>query len=274
MMIGPLCKNHETTLSVLKRIKEVGFDAIELNDYMIARTPMFVRILTSMAGMPTGKGGKLDWVSLIRESGLEVSSIHTNLGALESRFDEVVKQAKSFNVKYLVITGMYRFDYTDRNSLDDLANRLNKAGAMLIKNGIFLLYHNHNVEFKRLDSGEFAYSYLVDRLDPEFVNLEFDSYWASESGVNIYSLMEKLGNRIRLHHINDRGNREKGPFMTPILKSDSMELGTGCLDLSSLLDIDRKNETEYVVLETHRNHIEKSRIKSLEISADYLNRNI
>ena len=42
-----------------------------------------VRLLTRAAGMPTGNGGKLDWHKLVRESGLSVVSLHTDLGSVE-----------------------------------------------------------------------------------------------------------------------------------------------------------------------------------------------
>lgn len=42
-----------------------------------------VRLLTRAAGMPTGSGGKLDWPGLVRESGLRVISLHTDLGSVE-----------------------------------------------------------------------------------------------------------------------------------------------------------------------------------------------
>ena len=69
MMIGPLCKDYKKTLELLKHIKEIGFDAIELNGYMIHKTPFIVRVLTKLAGMPSGSAGKLDWRSLIKEIG-------------------------------------------------------------------------------------------------------------------------------------------------------------------------------------------------------------
>lgn len=67
IMISPLCKNYEITLRILKEIKEIGFDGIELNSYMIHKTPFLVRMLTKFAGMPSGNGGKLDWHKLIEE---------------------------------------------------------------------------------------------------------------------------------------------------------------------------------------------------------------
>lgn len=274
MMIGPLCKDYNKTLELLKHIKELGFDAIELNGYMIHKTPLLVRLLTKLAGMPSGNSGKLDWHKLIKESGLEVASLHTDLGSLERDLESVANEAKSFNTKYLVITGMYRFDYTNKEQLSLLCERLNNVGEKVKKLGLSLLYHNHNVEFRRFSSGEFVYDYILDNVNPEYVNFEFDSYWASEAGVDIYSLLSKIGSRNKLHHINDRGNRKDGPFITPILESDSMELGTGTLNLAKLIELDKENKTEYVVLETHKNYIDGSRVKSMEISVKYLNENV
>jgi sugar phosphate isomerase/epimerase len=274
MMIGPLCSKYDETLSLLKKLKELGFDAIELNSYMIHETPFMVRMLTKMAGMPTGKGGKLDWHKLIKESSLEVASLHTDLGSLERETDKIISEAKEFNTKYLVITGMYRFDYSSIDELDKLISRLNIVGKKVSDNGLSLLYHNHNVEFNRLNNGQLAYEYLIDNLDPKYVNFELDTYWASEAGVNIYALGEKLNHRLKLHHINDRGFKTKGPYMTPIVKSDSMELGTGCIDLKTLLKNDIDNEVSYVVLETHKNFIDNDRMKSILISIKYLNENL
>lgn len=272
MMIGPLCRKYDDTLNLLKEIKDIGYDAIELNSYMIHKTPFLVRMLTKFAGMPSGNAGKLDWHNLIKESGLEVASLHTDLGSLERETEKIINEAKSFNTKFLVITGMYRFDYSSNKELENLVKRLNAIGQKVSESGLMLLYHNHNVEFKRLDDGKFVYDYLINNLDEKYVNFELDTYWACEAGVNVYSLCKKLGKRMKLHHINDRGFKNKGPYMTPILKSDSMELGTGTMDLETLLNNDKENDVEYVVLETHKNFIDNSRMKSIRISGEYLNK--
>ncbi len=274
LMIGPLCKNYKNTLELLKKLKELGFDAIELNSYMIHKTPLFVRILTSLAGMPCGKGGNFNWHKLIKESGLEVSALHTDLDSLTKDTEKIVKEAKEFNTKYIVITGMYNYDYSSIEKLDELVKRLNDVGKKISEEGLMLLYHNHNVEFKRLSNGELIFDYLVKNLNPSYCNFEFDTYWALEAGVNVYSLTKKLGKRMKLHHINDRGFKKNGPYITPILKSDSMELGTGTIDLETLIQNDLDNEVDYCVLETHKNFIDKSRMKSIEVSIDYLNKHI
>ena len=271
LMIGSLCKNEAATKDVLRSVKTMGYDEIELNGFMTHPTSFFVRMLTKLAGMPTGKAGKYDWKKLVRDAGLGVTSIHFDLGTLERDLTACIHEAKDYPTSRIVVTGMYRFDYADLKALEELSTRLNKVGEQLAQSGIELLYHNHNVEFKRVgEKNQFAYEILMERLNPDWVNFEFDSYWAAEAGVNVYSLMRRLGKRLKLHHINDRGSKEKGPYMTPIIKNDSMELGTGTMDLETLLQIDREAGVDTVILETHRNFIDGSPLRSLEISGQYL----
>ncbi|MBQ9155012.1 MAG: sugar phosphate isomerase/epimerase [Solobacterium sp.] len=271
IMLGTVTKNRDQAMDALNRIRKAGYDGIELNRFMIHPSSLMVRALTKAAGMPTGNGGKLDWHDLIRESGLSVISLHADLGSLEKETGEVIKEAKSFGTDTVVITGMYRFDYSDESVLKDLAKRLNQTGKVLKQNGLKLLYHNHNVELLNVKPGVRAYDILLGETDPEYVNFEFDSYWFTDSGADAKVWMKKLGSRMKLWHINDRGSRQNGPAMTPILKADSMELGTGNMDLDGLKEIALENGIEAAVLESHKNWIDKDPLKSIELSAAWLN---
>lgn len=271
IMLGTVTSNEAQARKTLEKIKAAGYDGLELNSFMIHPTGLLVRMLTKAAGMPTGKGGKLDWHALLAESYLGVSSLHTDLGSLERDASAVVAEAKSFGTDKVVITGMYRFDYSDEKALHDLAGRLNRVGEVLKKEGVELLYHNHNVELLPLGGGKRAYDLLIDETDPCFVNFEFDSYWFTDGGADAKSWMKRLGSRMKLWHVTDRGSRQSGPAMTPILKSDSMELGTGNMDLDGLLAIAQENGLESVILESHKNWVNKDPIKSLEVSAAWLN---
>ena len=115
---------------------------------------------------------------------------------------------------------------------------------------------------------------MLEETDPEYVNFEFDSYWFTEGGADAKLWMRRLGNRMKFWHINDRGTRMTGPAMTPILKTDSMELGTGNMDLLGLWEIARENGVEAVILESHRNWVENNPVKSLELSAKWLRAHI
>ena len=270
IMLGSVTSTEAQARTTLQRIKAAGYDGLELNRFMIHPSSLMVRLMTRAAGMPTGKGGKLDWHALLQEAGLGVASLHTDLGSLEREGEAVAEEAKSFGTDTVVVTGMYRFDYGDESAVRELARRLNVAGEILRDEGLYLLYHNHNVELLRLSSGKRAYDLLIEETDKDYVNFEFDSYWFTDGGADAKAWMQKLGSRMKLWHLTDRGSRQSGSAMTPILKTDSVELGTGSMDLDGLWEIAAARGVQSVVLESHKNWIEKDPVRSLEVSAEWL----
>ena len=271
-MLGSVLKNETSVKETLAAIKAAGYDSIELCGFMLHSMGFLIRMLTKAAGMPVGSGGNLDWERLVKESGLNVVSVHQDLGSIERDAKAVAEEAKRFGTDTVVITGMYRFDYGSEEAVGELAQRLNAAGKALGSQEIRLLYHNHNCELRKVNAEKRAYDLLLAETDENYVNFEFDSYWFTEGGADAKLWMRRLGNRMKLWHINDRGTRMTGPAMTPILKTDSMELGTGSMDLDGMTEIAKENGIEAVILESHRNWIEGSPVKSLQVSADYLNK--
>ena len=156
-MLGTVLNNEAQVRQTLAAIEASGYDGIELCGFMIHPMGLAVRLLTQAAGMPVGKGGKLDWHKLVAESALRVVSLHLDLNTLEKDVDACAAEAKSFDTKYIVITGMYRFDYGSEAAVMELAQRLNKAGKALKEQGLELLYHNHNCELRHTESGKRAY---------------------------------------------------------------------------------------------------------------------
>lgn len=270
-MLGTVMNNEAQARDTMQKMKAAGYDGIELCGFMIHPAGLMVRLMTKAAGMPVGKGGKLDWKGLVKDSGLQVVSLHTDLGSVERDPAAVAAEAKDFGTKYAVITGMYRFAYGEEKAVRDLAERLNRAGEAVRKEGVSLLYHNHNCELQRVSSTRRGYDILLEETDPAAVNFEFDSYWFAEGGADPLEWMERLGSRMKLWHINDRGTRLAGPAMTPILKTDSAELGTGNMPLEALAEQAKRANVEAVVLESHRNWVEKSPVKSFQVSAEFLN---
>lgn len=270
-MLGTVTGSEAAARATLQRVKAAGYDGLELNRFMIRPTSLLVRMLTKAAGMPTGKGGKLDWPGLLRESGLSAVSLQTDLGSLEREPEAVMDDARKLGTDKLVITGMYRFDYGSKETVKGLAERLNQAGQAVKQQGFSLLYHNHNAELLSVEPGVRAYDLLIDGTDPELVGFEFDSYWFADGGADPRAWMERLGSRMKLWHVTDRGSRLKGPVMTPLLKCDSMELGTGNMDLMGLLALAKENGVRDVILESHKNWIDRDPVKSLELSARWLN---
>ena len=91
----------------------------------------------------------------------------------------------------------------------------------------------------------------------------------ADGGADAKAWMRRLGNRMKLWHVTDRGCRHSGSAMTPILKQDSVELGTGNMDLDGLWAIAQENGVEHVVLESHKNWVGKDPLQSLALSAKW-----
>ena len=270
IMLGSVTGSEAAARATLQRIRAAGYDGLELNRFMIHPSSLLIRMMTRAAGMPTGRGGNLDWKALLKEAGLSVISLHADLGSLEREGGQVAAEAKDFGTDTVVITGMYRFDYGSETAVRKLAERLNRSGEQLKAQGLSLLYHNHNVELLPVRPGLRAYELLLRDTDPELVGFEFDSYWFTDGGADAAAWMHRLGSRMKLWHVTDRGSRQAGPAMTPILRQDSMELGTGNMDLDGLYALAAENGIGAVVLESHKNWIDKDPVKSLELSAEWL----
>lgn len=273
IMLGTICKNEADTKSVLKRIKDAGYNGIELNRFMIHPTSFLVKTLTKFAGMPTGNTGKLDWPKLVKEADLKVVSLHTDLNSLENDYENVIKDLEALDSDTIVITGMYRFPYENKEEVEKLAKRLNDAGSKVAKDNYRLLYHNHNIELLHVDKDIRALDIIIDETSSDYVNFELDTYWLSEAGSDPLYWMKKMNNRLKYWHIADRGTRLTKTAMTPIIKSDSVELGMGNIPLKELASYAKEVKVETVVLESHKNWINNSPIESIERSALFLKEN-
>ncbi|MCR4698617.1 MAG: sugar phosphate isomerase/epimerase [Bacilli bacterium] len=270
LQLGKILNKESKARTALKVMKEAGFNSIELNGFMIRKSPFIVRLLTSAYGMPIKKSFRFDWKKMLKDYDLHVISIHEDLDTLETNLDMVIQECKDFDCHYVVVTGMYNYDYSSFKAVKELATRLNEVGRRLKPHNLFLLYHNHNVEFVHVNKSRLAYDILISNTDPLVVNFEFDSYWPSVAGVDALFYMKRLGKRIRLHHICDNGNLNQKKFLTPIIKTNAVELGLGSLNLEAFLKQDLENETEAVILEQHKNYIHDDPIESLFTSAEYL----
>ncbi len=255
--------------ATLEAMKTAGYDGIELCGFLISPMPLAIRLLTKAAGMPIGKSGKLDWHTLMRDSGLKAVSLHEDLNGILKNPALIADKAGGFDTKNIVITGMRKFDYGDREAVLQLCENLNKAGRLLKESGLALHYHNHNCELQKI-GGQTAFQLILQNTDPAVVFFEYDSYWPAEAGCDPLQLMHQIGSRMRLYHINDRGFRASGAAQS-IRTSDSMELGDGNMDLVPLVEAAKDYGVEAIILESHKNWLNNSPVDSFKRSAAFIN---
>jgi sugar phosphate isomerase/epimerase len=173
IMLGTICKNETQSLETLKAIKAAGYDGLELNGFMIRKTSFLVQMLTKAAGMPTGKGGNFDWKGLLSQAGLSVVSVHEDLGTIQREPGAVIREAEDFGTDKIVITGMFRFDYSDKQAVANFTEPSLDAVDH---------YNRYEEDIERMaEAGLNAYRFFIEwaRIEPvqgQFEKKEIEHY--------------------------------------------------------------------------------------------------
>jgi len=112
-------------------------------------------------------------------------------------------------------------------TLDDCkrsADLLNKMGALARKNGLTLCWHNHDKEFREMETG-LPFHYLMDHTDANLVQSEMDIYWVAKGEADPLAILKQYAGRIPILHVKDMAPGPERGFACP---------GSGIIDFSIL----------------------------------------
>ena len=142
----------------------------------------------------------------------------------------------------------------------DFAKQAEEYCLKLKEDGIDLYYHNHHIEFMKLENGE----YLLDvlRANAPHMGFELDTHWIQRGGENPVKFIQKYAGSVRLLHLKDyRIANVKMPDMSG---PDAMkkfvsaffaepvqfaELGKGNLPLKACIEAGLAGGAEYFLIE-------------------------
>lgn len=132
------------------------------------------------------------------EYGLVCSGTHTGRAPLEDDvIDATIAYHKAIGCTNLIIPGM---DWSTRENLDDNIALMNRAQKKLAENGITLGYHNHDREFLVTPYGALIEEEIIARTS---VELQIDTWWAFNAGLDPVAYCEAHKDRIRVIHLKD-----------------------------------------------------------------------
>jgi sugar phosphate isomerase/epimerase len=109
---------------------------------------------------------------IISDAGLICESSHYGMDELRKNLDERIQFAVDAGRKQMIMSS---FGLPEKTTLSDWlksADELNKMGVKTKKAGIQLGYHNHHMEFEKID-GTLIYDALMKEFDPETVKMQF-----------------------------------------------------------------------------------------------------
>lgn len=130
--------------------------------------------------------------------GLVCSGTHTTLDKLTAKnIKKTIEYHKVIGCEKLIVPGC---DWTTAEKCKLVLEALNFAEKELKKHGIRLGYHNHSREFFPTEDGIIFEDEVIKKTA---VELELDTFWLFNAGIEVIEYLEKNKNRIFCIHLKD-----------------------------------------------------------------------
>ena len=117
-----------------------------------------------------------------------------------------------------------------RAQLDALVEKLNRVGREYRDRGLTFGYHNHHIEFTRVD-GVVPYDYLMSNTDPALVKIELDVGWLATAGVDPVAYLRRHAGRVIACHLKDYDPS----IATDVPQRKLVAPGAGTIDFAAVL---------------------------------------
>jgi sugar phosphate isomerase/epimerase len=208
-----------------------------------------------------------EFKKMVGDAGLGCPSGHFAFGFMP--MEKVLDDASALGVRYVVSSVfppeppknddlkngnvdaiMKMMNHLTADDFKRMAAMANEIGESANKRGLQLAYHNHNVEFRKLEGGNTGYEILLKETDPALVKLEVDAGWVAAGGADPAALIAANADRVRLMHFKDFSTVTP-PIndLGPTAGGHIVDLGTGVAPLKAAYEAARKSGAEYFIVD-------------------------
>lgn len=109
---------------------------------------------------------------IVEDAGLILESTHYGMGELRDNLSERIDFALESGQKQMICSSFWLPKDATMSDWQKAADELNEIGAKTKKAGIQTGFHNHHMEFEKLD-GVLIYDELLKQFDPALVKMQF-----------------------------------------------------------------------------------------------------
>lgn len=232
------CKTVADLGETLKKIRAIGYQAVQISG--------------------VGPIPEEDIVRMLNRTDLICCATHE--GNILTEPEKVVTRLRKLNCRYTAYPYPGGVKLETLADAKDLAHRLNAAGRVLSDAGQVLTYHNHNIEFRKVE-GRLILEVLYAETDPAFLQGEIDTFWVQYGGGSPEDWCRKLAGRLPLLHLKDYG-------VTPENAHTFAEIGNGNLNWKAIIKAAEKSGCEWYIVE--QDTCPGNPFDSLKLSFDYI----
>ena len=201
----------------LKKVKEIGFDFVEL---------------AGTYGLCTH-----EFKGLLDEIGLNAISAHVSIDELKNDPVATIEKYKELGVHAIGIPWLSGENLPGGSGFDATREFIIKIGDICKENDIVLMYHNHDFEFKKLPNGE----YIFDELFKEIPSLmaELDIGWVKAAGLSQTEYVKAYKGRLPVIHFKDTVKIGD--------KYEDRPVGQGDAEIEAIIELTKDDSKLYVV---------------------------
>lgn len=109
---------------------------------------------------------------IVEGAGLHLESTHYGFGELRDNLIERIDFAHESGQKQMICSSFWLPKDAKMSDWHKAIDELNEIGAKTKKTGIQTGFHNHHMEFEKID-GVLIYDELMNRFDPDLVKMQF-----------------------------------------------------------------------------------------------------
>ena len=186
---------------------------------------------------------------MLDERGMKCTSFGVNYPDITDKIREVGENAKTLGAQYVRVAWIPHKGDFNLEMAKKTVEDFNKAGKILKDEfGMTFCYHNHGYEFAKFEDGNYL-DYIIKNTNPDYVSFEIDILWTFFPGGNPTELINKYPTRFKLLHLKDLRKGVTGNLSGGTARENDVALGTGQLDLPSILKAAKKAGIKHYYIE-------------------------
>lgn len=227
----------------MQRLAAMGYQRVQLS----AVGPMAPRVLRDICD----------------EQGLKIVLTHTPPDRMIEDPEGVIADHQVLGCDYIGV-GMMPERYRTAQTVAHFTRDFRPAAEKFAKAGKLLMYHNHHIEWEKVDGDRNMLDVLLEGLPPELMGITLDTYWVQMAGADIVDTIIRLQDRIPCVHLKDMAVKGFETRMAAV--------GEGNIPFEKILALLKKlNKTRYLLVEQDHSYGEDP-FDCLERSLHYLTR--
>ena len=198
-----------------------------------------------------------EMAEVLNSAGITAISAHIGLDEIEN--EEKLEGLKGLGLKYAAFNGMG----ISKESIPYLRDNFTRLGKICRENGIYLLYHNHDYEFAKIDEVP-GLDLVYGAVNPKYLGAEIDTCWVKYAGIDPAEYIRKYKGRCPLIHIKDYNGGKKGEDFS------YKAVGSGVMDVGAVINAAKAAGSEWIIVEQDSPEKGRTPMDSCKESAEFI----